>query len=115
MKIGGRKVVHTASMIVPKGEEAEIEFNVDNWNIKLKILFIRNNDSDNANGMSLEVVDNNPQLSLINWSNSLGTATIKPAELGTSNNGKKVSFMLSHWLIGETNKLDIQFLLGGDE
>ena len=115
MKIGERDVVHTASLIVPKGENAIVDFRVGQWDISLKIIFVRNDDKAEKGSISLEVIDGNPQISLINWNNSLGTATIQPAVLGTANDGRKLSFMLCHWLIGDTNKVDIQFLLGGEQ
>jgi len=35
MKIDGRDIVHTSILIVPDGEDAWVEFNVDNWHINL--------------------------------------------------------------------------------
>jgi hypothetical protein len=113
MKIGNREVVHTFSIIVPDKEDAWVDFNVGQWNINLRIYFTEDKGKDTG-ALSLEVLQDIPHLNLINWRNALGTATIKPIELGTTSDGRQLSFMLTHWLIGETNKLDIQFLLGGE-
>ncbi len=115
MKVGGREVVHTATLIIPKGEDALVDFDVGQWKISLRILFVSKDKDAEKGSLSIEVVDGNPQLSLFDWNNSLGTATVRPFELGTASDGRKLSVMLSHWLIGETNKLDIQFLLGGEQ
>ena len=112
MKIGDSEVVYTASLIIPEGEISEIKFNIGNWVINLEIDFIRETKSNSENEISLTFNDNKPRLTLINWSNSLGTATITPIDLGTASDGRKLKFMLSHWFIGGTSKLDIQFVLG---
>jgi hypothetical protein len=38
MEVGGREVVHTASLIVPSGEDAQVNFTVGQWDINLRIL-----------------------------------------------------------------------------
>ena len=115
MKIGARKIVHTATLIVPKNERAVVEFSVGDWHIELHIVFVTDKLDSNDGAMSIEVIDGKPHLKLSNWKNSLGTATVRPVELGRTREGEPLTFMLSHWLIGEAQKLDIQFLLGEND
>lgn len=114
LKVGKRKVIHTVTLIVPSGEEAWIEFNLDNWNIRLKILFEVTSDKSKQREINIKATDDYGIIIFKNWTNSLGTATRVPVEFGKTSNGRDLLFMASHSLIGDVNKLDLQFLLGSE-
>lgn len=114
MKIGNKEIVHTTSLIIPKDEEAVIDFKVGNWEIELRLLFKIEKENTKKGIISLEVTDKIPKLILTNWFNALGMATKMPIEFGTTDNGKKLYIMICHWYIGDVNKIDLQFLLGGE-
>jgi len=114
MKIGNRKVVYTSSLIIPEGEDAWIFFDVGDWHVKVNLIF-NISDEENENGaISIEGIDDHAKVTFFNWNNSLGTVTVNPVELGKTNEGKRLTFMASHWLIGRVNKIDVQFLIGED-
>ena len=114
MKIGVRDVVHTATLIIPGGEDAWVSFELGSWHVKLNIVFLSSKKEDKS-AIAIETVEDYAKLLLTNWDNSIGTATLKPLGLATTSDGKRLSLMISHILIGKTNKLDLQFMLGGEE
>ncbi len=63
--------------------------------------------------MEITPTDEGATLVFRKWDNSLGTALIEPVRLATLHDGQKLSFMASNYMIGGTNKLDLQFLLEG--
>ncbi|MDA3838636.1 MAG: hypothetical protein PF574_06610 [Candidatus Delongbacteria bacterium] len=114
MMIGDKKVVHTASLIIPENEKASFDFSVGNWEINLQVFCKIDKDEAKQGILAVEIIDGIPNMILTNWLNSLGMATIEPVEFGTTDSGNKLYTMISQWYIGGVNKIDIQFLLGGE-
>lgn len=110
IKIGNREVIHSASMIIPSKEVASTSFTVDSWEIRTKFSFIKDQEKNSKGAIKVEITEGFPHIKLVNWENSLGTATVEPIQLGETKDGYIISFMLTHWLVGTTNKLDAQFL-----
>ena len=111
--IGGRTVVHCDTLIIPSGEVAEVSFSIGGWNLNFEISFSASSSSaSNETTLSVESGDGRSYINFSNWVSSLGTATLEPFKLGETNQGHELSCMVTHWLIGNVNKLDVQFMLG---
>ena len=108
-KIGNKQIVYTGSFLVPKEDDVWFSANVDGWQLKMNIRF----EEGKTQEVKIRVLQDYAEITLIDWSNTLGTAFVEPVVLGTHKDGRKLYFMMSNFRIGETNKLDIQLLLGG--
>jgi hypothetical protein len=110
-KVGAREVIHCTSLIIPSSESAEICFNVGAWEIDIKISFETDSTKEGSRDILYDNIDNQLHLKFRNWTNSIGTALIKPVEIGRTNTNQGLSFIATHWLIGDVNKIDMQFML----
>lgn len=111
MEIGDRKVVYNCSLILPEGETASIEFLIDHWRVKIQINFLNDAERTSESIISINRTDQELLITFLNWKNPVGTATIKPVEIGRTNTRQQLSMMAAHWFIGSVNKLDLHFLL----
>jgi hypothetical protein len=110
-KVGSRDVVYRGNFIVPENEGVMFTADVEGWLINFNVQF--ENDGTNQ-GVRIEPQPGNVKLIFTNWNSSIGTTTVKPAALGTHQNGKKLSFMATNYGIGKVNKFDIHLMLGGE-
>ena len=109
--IGNKLLVHHQSIIVPSGEDARIEFSIGTWELKFTLTFTKDSNTDGA-ALSVEETNGKSYIKFINWESSIGTATRAPLVIGGTNLGQPLSILAAHWLVGDTNKLDVQFMLG---
>lgn len=109
--IGSKQVVHFSSLIVPDGEAATIEFNIGAWNLNFNVSFSKDESVEGAS-LSIEEMNGKSYMKFANWTGTLGTATQKPFVIGKTNQGHELSIMITHWLVGDVNKVDIQFMIG---
>ena len=114
-KIGSYSIVHTQSLIIPKGSDAWISFDVQGWNAKFRILFENDNTTGRSSIINVTPFPDHGLIRLVNWYNSSGSATVEPLQVATLDKGGRLLAMISHWFIGGfnggVNRLDIQFLL----
>lgn len=111
IKIGNKELVFSQTFLIPKSQEVWFTTNISGWNLKVKIDFKEGKKQE----IKVLPVEDYANIILINWNSSLGTALVEPGLLGSHNDGRKLYFMCSNFRIGETNKFDIQLLLGGAE
>jgi hypothetical protein len=118
MKIGGREILHTSTLIVAAGEDAWIEFPIGNRLVRINVIFRVTPPEQGKTlpaGIHIEQKGDYGELVLSDWSNPLGTATKRPVELATTEEGTKVYLMIWHTQVGEaeaTARLDLQFSAG---
>ena len=110
-KIGNKEIVYRGCFLVPEGESVSFDADVSGWQVNVIVEF---EDSGGEQGLQIEATDSGAQIILLNWNSSIGTALVSPANLGAHSSGKKLSFMVSNYRVGKTNKLDIQLLLEGN-
>ena len=116
MKVGDREVVYSTGIIVPKNEEAQIEFDYSDEIVPVRIRFKQENEAEEtSSSIEAELVDGQLKLTFVNWDNPIGTATTEPMELGKFRDGRSLSLMVASWAVGTISKMDIQFLVGGPE
>jgi hypothetical protein len=113
-KIGNLEIIDTRTLIVPGRESVWLTLVAKGWTVKLNILF---EPAAAEHGVRIEPQPDHARLVFAKWTNSLGTATKTPVELGTHSSGQKLYFMATHYVIGDdpilaTVKFDIQFLMG---
>lgn len=112
-KIGSFDIVDTRTFIVPPNESIQLSLNALGWIVKLHIAF---EPSAPANGIRVEPQSDHARIVFSKWDSSLGSATKAPVELGRHSNGRKLYFMATHYMIGDSPenavvKLDLQFLM----
>ena len=111
--VGNRTVLHKTRLIIPAGEEAQTSFAIGEWEVNVRIIFEETENPNNSGEIRVEAEDNNAAMRFINWRNSLGTATKKPANFATHSDGRRVTFLAAHWAIGDVNVLELLFFIEG--
>lgn len=106
--IGQGELVGAYTLLIPGDEAASIPVDVHGWKFDLGVKF-----DNGAPEQGVDVVPNGHGATLVfrKWDNSLGTALVKPARLATLDDGHELAFMASNYVIGGTNRLDLQLLL----
>ena len=115
MEIGDKKVIHSASLIVPEGDSALVEFSIELWKARVRIAFKNDLEGDSKSTIDVKGendVSGESSITFLNWKNPIGTATTIPVRIGRTNTNQEIFIMAAHWYIGSVNKLDIHFLLG---
>ena len=110
VKIGNEELLGCYTLLIPENSTARISLDVKGWKFNLDIEF---DNKSEERGVEITPTDEGATLVFRKWDNSLGTALIEPVRLATLHDGQKLSFMASNYMIGGTNKLDLQFLLEG--
>ncbi|WP_099549605.1 hypothetical protein [Pseudomonas sp. 2995-3] len=111
IRLNGKQLISTYNLIIPNSMRCEIdvelgaEFGGSLTTLPLTIFFQQSGGTQNVtftpeNGRSL--------MTLINWSNSLGTALNTPYELAKVNNAGVVEMLMVNSSIGGTNHLTLQ-------
>lgn len=115
-EVGSFKILKTASLIIPEGESGKIDAEFDRWPLSISVEFDSNPKNENFSKSTIDIRgdgENHAVLIFREWINPLGTAMKAPGYLGKSRNkGLGLYFMAAHWLIGTTNRIDIQLMLG---
>jgi hypothetical protein len=105
--IGGRELIQSFSLLIPKGEDAWLEFEAGSWKIRLRVLFEYDTTNPHARFNLIGKVDH-AELSVINWNNALPYAIDTPAILG-DNAGRKVVFLFTGYAVGGLKRFDLSF------
>ena len=106
MRVGGREIVYSTSLILAEDEDATFDFTVEGWGVQIRVLFEYD---DNENRIKLSSKDNVLEMRFMNWGSKIGTTVRTPQIIGKSPTGRDLSFIAVHWKIGAVNKLDLQF------
>ena len=113
IKIGKRTVAFSTCLLVLDEEQAEVEFSVEGWQMKLFISFHPNANADNTVKWSLE--SGGLRARFDRWDNALGMALGGPANIGHSPTGKPIELLVFHHRIGNLNRLDLQITVGDEK
>lgn len=111
IRLNGKQLISTYNLIIPSTMKCEIdielgpEYGGSLTTLPLTIIFKQSTGTQNVtftpkNGRSV--------MTLINWSNSLGTALNTPYELAKVNDSGVVEMLMVNTSIGETNHLTLQ-------
>jgi len=111
IRLNGRRLISTFNLIIPGAMKCEVdielgeEFGGTLTTLPLTVVFQQSTGAQNVtftreNGRSL--------MTLINWSNSLGTALNTPYELAKVNNAGMVEMLMVNTSIAGTNHLTLQ-------
>lgn len=111
IKVGGRELLASHSLLVPVSERATIDMDVYGWKFQLGIAF-----EDDHTEQTIDVRPNETGVDLVfkRWNNTLGTSLVTPGRLAALSGGGTLELMTSNYRIGDTNQLLIQFLHNRD-
>jgi len=111
MKIGNRDIIYTTTLLVPKGEEAWIDFNVGAWEIKLNIVFEDSSEKKGKPFITIEAEKDYGRIIFKDWTDGLGTASTEPMEIARTNEGRAITFLTALKQIGSVKEVHLQFYL----
>lgn len=113
IEIGGRKVVGSANLIIPKNEAAVIEILAVNRVLRAQLRVERDASGEQKDAaINVQPVDNEAHITLSGWDNPLGTATTQPFEVARLDENQALYCMIAHHRIGDVDRLDLSFLVG---
>lgn len=110
-KIGNRELVSSYSLLIPAGEVAILSVDIKGWKFDLEIVFDNTKDEQ---GVNISPSENGAKITFVKWDNGIGTALTKPWSIAKLFDGRELVLMACNYLIGGTNKLDLQLLLQGE-
>ena len=108
--VGGREQIANATLMIPASEDAWVEFDADNWHVKINIVFAET-ESKADTGVSLNNNGDHAVLTINNWNNRTPMALETPFRIGEVN-GKAVECLFSGYAIKSFKRLDISFFWG---
>lgn len=113
VKIGDYNLVYNYNLIIPAGESATVDASFDYWRLTVSVKF-ESDTEEKLNKAEIDIRGNGQDHATLvfrNWISPLGTAMNEPGYLGTSKvNKTELYFIAAHWLIGQTNRLDLQLM-----
>jgi hypothetical protein len=102
--VGKRDLLHSISLLVPKGEETCIEFSVETWKVKIMLIFV-DDLSDATSRFELLGQGDQATLTVKNWNGALPSAIEAPVQLGETAEGR-ISFLFSGYAVGSLKRFD---------
>lgn len=111
--VGNLEVVDSANLLVPNGETVAVSFAVWGITVNARIEFEVTDDKEKRSELRVHANSNDDGvlITFSNWDNSLGIATKAPVEIARLNENQVLYLMAANYCIGDTNKLDINFLV----
>lgn len=106
-------VVETKRLIVPDGMGEDVWFRFLNGDETIQLRLIIKNDESSQDSV-IKVIGRNDhaEIDLVNWNGELGTSTLKPVKIGTSENNRQIFVMVALWRINTVTIVDAQLMLG---
>ncbi|WP_429169245.1 DUF6864 domain-containing function [Aeromonas rivipollensis] len=115
VEVGNRKVISTNTILIPENETAKIILTPITTEppLFLDVVFEQKDDAENSlPSCSITGSGQNGVMTFTNWTNNLGSHIMKPIFFATTDGGYHVSCIFIVTKIGNSYRLDIQFMLG---
>ena len=100
----------SANILVPKNEDAWLEFQTDKWTVKLKIVFEASEKDESR--FTLTPTADHAILTFINWKGPLPGGVAEPQGFFKGDEDKTLYFVCSGYALGEANQIFMQFFWG---
>ena len=110
IKIGGKEVAFSAALLLHEGEVAEFDFLAGPRRVDARITFSYEG-TDTASTVDITLSNGVLSFDFKNWRHSLGAALKVPTSVAKVSDGIEIFLQASVWLIGETYKADVIFLI----
>lgn len=110
VKIGGREVVASETLLIPEGESAWIEFVALSWKVKLKVELERVEDR-NVQAMAQILAGENNEYGVLKISHFGGEGTSFPPFKFGETEGRNVYVAALGRSVGDITQITFQFLL----
>jgi hypothetical protein len=96
IKIGDADLLTEASLVIPEGKDAWVDFQVDDWNVRVHIL-VSNNVMENGkkrnSGVKMVGHDDHAELEFVNWDYPIDMTIDKPVGIAT-HKGRRISCLI---------------------
>lgn len=112
IRLDGRKLMCTYDILIPSNTQCEVdlvigpEYTRNPTKLELLVAFENGGEGQNVTFMPIGAKS---LMTLHNWNHALGTALIEPYPLAQVNDEGMVEMMMSNYMIGQINKLTLQF------
>ncbi len=110
IQIGDKQVLSSHTLIIPHNEVATISVPFTDTVVTIKLIF--KNPENTQPSANWSIAGNLISIEFSGWNNSLGFSMKRPQKLREIN-GTPIGFLLTHHLIGDTNLVHFQLLIGG--
>lgn len=106
--VGGSVQVASCEVHVLAGQSAWIEFDAEQWRVKVNLVFI--DDNSGTNEITITPAPDHAVVSFRNWKQGLPGGTTTPLKLGETN-GRKLHLMCSGFAVQNLKVMSLSFLL----
>ncbi|WP_370523107.1 DUF6864 domain-containing function [Synechococcus sp. HK01-R] len=107
MTVGGRELIDYATLLVPSGEDAWVEFTADTSPVKIKISFIDDKE-DPETGYALTGAGDHAILTIRNWNNALPMCIEHPFHFGEED-GRGIYLQFIGDSVGSLKRIELAF------
>lgn len=111
--LNNNPVVFQTTLLVPDEQIAEISFEVDKWNYKIRISF--HPEATTENLVESEIGTDFMHLKLNKWLNALGTVSTIPLKVGKTAFGREIELLIFHERASNLNRATLQFMAVGGQ
>lgn len=110
-RIGNYDIIGEKRLMVPE-QEADgvwVDFQNEKERFQLHLFFEK---SDATPSIKILGKEDHSEITLINWSDTLGTCTTAPLKVGVTNDNRSMYILIASSKISSMNMVDVQFMLG---
>lgn len=112
-RIDNYDIIEAKRLIIPEGMGTDVWFRFKNENEMIQLrLVIKNDDSKQTSEIKVFGRNDHAEILLVNWNGDLGTSTLKPMRIGTSENNRQIFVMIALWRINTVTIIEAQLMLG---
>ena len=113
--IGPYRILPTQRLIIHDQERCETTFYNGEESIRVVLLLEQDVTDTEKSRIRLQGKGDHAIITLINWDRPLGSSTKEPFRLGVTDEGEGIFMMLACSSLGNTQKIDLQMMLKGED
>ena len=112
-RIDNYDIVDEKRLIIPEGMGTDVWFRFMNGNEAIQLrLIIKSDDNNKDSEIKVFGRENHAELVLVNWDGDLGSSTLKPVRIGSTEANRQIFVMVALWRINAVTIVDVQLMLG---
>lgn len=111
VKVGDKEQIASETFVVSGSEVVNVEIEYKGDSIRFELSF-QEDSPEKRKGVEWSFESEIVKLRFFGWKSAVGTTLKKPIKFGDLN-GQPVGFQIAHYLIGDSNVVHFEVLLGG--